>query len=249
MTAAFAPSLPVGGIAQENAADYVAGLPGAQTLLALKPARQFYLAEILAVGLYALVVAAGLNYKTAPIEAPPEEPMELVMEEAAPPPPPPEQVKAPEPKEVAPPPPKAIEPAVAPVEPPKPKPKPIPKPKPVPKVEHKPQPQAARVARTREEAAPARPVPAGASASVIANQIYGCLARAGANLYPDLQRPRSGTVAYRASISASGSVSYSWSSSGNSAFDSAAQRAGARCGGVQAPGRPAAVSGAITFRS
>ncbi len=188
MTAAFAPSLPVGGIAQENAADYVAGLPGAQTLLALKPARQFYLAEILAVGLYALVVAAGLNYKTAPIEAPPEEPMELVMEEAAPPPPPPEQVKAPEPKEVAPPPPKAIEPAVAPVEPPKPKPKPIPKPKPVPKVEHKPQPQAARVARTREEAAPARPVPAGASASVIANQIHGCLARAGANLYPDFAK-------------------------------------------------------------
>jgi outer membrane biosynthesis protein TonB len=168
-------------------------------------------------------------------------------------------VKQPEPEpEPPPPPPEAVAPPVAPVKPPpppkpkveKPKPKPVPKVehKPAPQVERKPQPAPARVARSREEAAPARPVPAGASPSVIANQLHGCLMRAGASLYPESQRPRAGHVGYRANISASGSVSYSWSSSGNPAFDAAAQRAGARCGSVQAPGRPAALSGAINFR-
>ena len=252
MTAAFAPALPAGDIASE-----ISDPPGAQNLLMLKPARQFYLAEIAAVGLYALIIASGLYYQSKPIEAPPEEPLELVLAPAEPPPeeppPPPEEVRAPEPP---PPPPEAVAPPVAPIEPPKkieppkPKPKPVPKVehKPIPKVEHKPQPQPARVARVREEAAPARPVPAGASASVIANQLHGCLARAGASLYPESQKPRSAHVGYRALISASGSVSFSWSSSGNPAFDAAAQRAGARCGSVEAPGRPAALSGAINFR-
>lgn len=254
MTAAFASALSAGDIAPNAPA-----LPGAQNLLVLKPARKFYLAECAAVALYALIVAAGLSYKAKPIEAPPEEPIELVLAPADPPPepeppPPPEEVKPPEP-EPPPPPPEAVAPPVAPVAPPKvappkPAPKPIPKPapKPVAKVERKPQPAAARVAPRREEAAPARPVPAGASASFIANQLHGCLARAGASFYPDSQKPRSGRVGYRASISASGSVSYSWSSSGNPAFDAAAQRAGARCGHVEAPGRPAALSGSISFR-
>ncbi|PPQ29528.1 hypothetical protein CCR94_15150 [Rhodoblastus sphagnicola] len=251
MTAAFASALPADDIAQTTP------FSGAQHLLVIKPARQFYLAEIAAVGLYALIVAAGLYYQSRPIEAPPEQPLELVLAPAEPPleepPPPPEEVKPPEP-ETLPPPPEAVAPPVAPVEPPKKIEKPKPKPKPVPKVEHKPvvkvapKPAPARVAARREEAAPARPVPAGASASVIANQLHGCLARAGASLYPESQKPRSGHVGYRANISAGGSVSFSWSSSGNPAFDAAAQRAGARCGSVQAPGRPAALSGAISFR-
>jgi protein TonB len=260
MTAAFAPALPAG----DTPLDGGASSPGTQILLTLKPARQFYLAEIAAVAIYALIIAAGLNYKSKPIEAPPEEPLELVLAPAEPPPeppPPPPDVKQPEPEPPPPPPPpEAVTPPVAPVEPPpppkpkleKPKPKPIPKPapkvverKPAPKVEAKPRAQPRRAVA----AAPARPVPAGASASVIANQLHGCLLRAGANLYPESQRPRSATVGYRASISASGSVSFSWSSSGNSAFDSAARQAGSRCSSVQAPGRPAALSGSISFRS
>jgi outer membrane biosynthesis protein TonB len=247
MTAAFAPALSADDTSSDPA------LVGAQNLLVLRPARQFYLAEIVAVAAYALIIAAGLAYKPKPIEAPPEEPLELVLAPAEPPPeepPPPPEVTPPEP-EPPPPPPEAVAPPVAPIEPPKivppkPKPKPIPKvEKPQPKVERKPAP---RVAPTRQEAAPEKPVPAGASASVIANQLHGCLARAGASLYPESQKPRSGHVGYRANISAGGSVSYSWSSSGNPAFDAAAQRAGARCGSVQAPGRPAALSGAINFR-
>jgi protein TonB len=260
MTAAFAPALPAGDILIDRGAS----TPGVQNLLILKPARQFYIAEILAVGIYALIIAGGLNYKSKPIEAPPEEPMELVLapaEEPPPPPPPKEEIKQPEPEEPPPPPPEAVAPPVAPVAPPpppkpkleKPKPKPVPKPAPVAKVEHKPAPKVEakpRVAPTHAiAAAPARPVPTGATASVIANQLHGCLMRAGASLYPESQRPRSASVGYRASISASGSVSFSWSSSGNPAFDSAAQRAGSRCGSVQAPGRPAALSGSISFRS
>ncbi|RAI17827.1 outer membrane transport energization protein TonB [Rhodoblastus acidophilus] len=253
MTAALAPHPSV-----DDAADSQTPLPGAQCLLQIQPARQHYLAEIAAVALYALIVAAGLTYKASPVEAPQEQPLELVLAPAEPPPeeppPPPEEVKPPEP-EPPPPPPEAVAPPVAPVAPPKKVELPKPKPKPAPKVEHKPvakverKPQpAARVAPRREEAAPAQPVPAGASASVIANQLHGCLARAGASLYPESQKPRSGHVGYRALISASGSVSFSWSSSGNPAFDAAAQRAGARCGHVEAPGRPAALSGAINFR-
>ncbi|MCW2318675.1 protein TonB [Rhodoblastus acidophilus] len=224
-------------------------LPGAQILLVAKPDRRFYLAEIAAVSLYTLVLGGALYYQSKPIDAPTEQPLELVL---APAEPPPEEPPPPPPEpEPPPPPPEAVAPPVAPVAPPPKIEKPKPKPKPVPKVEHKPAPKpqpAARMAARREEAAPAAPVPAGATASVIANQLHGCLARAGASLYPASQKPLSGHVGYRALISASGSVSFNWSSSGNPAFDAAAQRAGARCGQVEAPGRPAALSGAIAFR-
>jgi len=255
MTAAFAPTV-------ADLSDSPLSAPhGAQNLLTLKPARQFYLAEAAAIALYALALSAGLNYKSHPVEAPPEDPIELVMEPAVapepPPPPPPPELAQPQPEEIIPPPPAAIEPAVAPVEPEKPKPIVKPKPKPLPKaaakpqpvherVEHKPQAQPQQAART-QAAAPAKPVPAGATASAIANQIHGCLARAGAALYPENQKPRAAHVGYHASISPSGSVSYSWSSSGNPAFDSAAQRAASRCGHVDAPGHPASFSGAINF--
>jgi protein TonB len=252
MTAAFAPSDAEAPTPQSSAPS------GAQNLLALKPARQFYLAEAAAVALYALALSAGLHYKTQPVEAPPEEPIELVMvpsEPEPPPPPPPPEIVPPQPEEL-PPPPAAIEPPVAPVEPIKPK--PIIKPKPVPKVQPKPQPVHERVeakpqpahqpvARAPAAAAPAKPVPAGATASAIANQIHGCLSRAGAALYPENQKPRSAHVSYHASISPSGSVSYSWGSSGNPAFDSAAQRAASRCGHVDSPGHAATFSGVINF--
>ncbi len=254
MTVAFAPGyLPGSGAARDAVAS---ALPGVQNLLTLKRARQLYLAEAGAVAIYALVLFGALSYTTKPQEAPPEEPMELVMETPpAPPvepPKPPEAVKPPPPvEEPPPPPPQAVEPAVAPVKPPPPKPVVKVKPKPAPKPVAKPQPERV-VERPRPAiAAPvhAPPAPAGATTSVIVNQIHSCLARAGANLYPESQRPRSATVSYRANISATGSVSYSWGSSGNPAFDSAAQRAGSRCGSVQAPGRPAAASGSISFRS
>jgi protein TonB len=260
MTAAFAPSV------ADVSAPHPSTPSGAQNLLTLKPARQFYLAEALAVVLYALALWAGLYYKAPPIEVPPEEPIELVMEPAAEPPPPPPlpEVVPPQPEEPPPPPPAAIEPPVAPVEPIKPKPivkvqpkippKIQPKPQPVherveraERVEHKPQAAPQHAVARPQAAAPARPVPAGASASAIANQIHGCLARAGAALYPENQKPRSAHVSYHASISASGSVSYGWGSSGNPAFDSAAQRAASRCGHVDAPGHPATFSGAINF--
>jgi protein TonB len=258
MTAAFAPTV-------ADLSDRPLSAPsGAQNLLTLKPARQFYLAEAAAIALYALALSAGLHYKSYPVAAPPEDPIELVMEPAVapeqPPPPPPPELAQPQPEEIMPPPPEAIEPAVAPVEPAKPKPivKPKPKllpnaaPKPQPvheraeRVEHKPQAQQQQAARA-QATAPAKPVPEGATASAIANQIHGCLARAGAALYPENQKPRAAHVGYHASISASGSVSYSWSPSGNPAFDSAAQRAASRCGHVDAPGHPASFSGAINF--
>jgi type IV secretory pathway VirB10-like protein len=216
-------------------------LAGAQTLLTLKPARQNYLAEALAVGLYALILAGALTYTTHPQEAPAEEPMELVMEPVAPPPPPPEpEVKPPPPEELAPPPPpEAVAPPVAPVEPPKPKPiprvEPKPKPKPVPKVE-----RAIPVAP--------KPVPPGATVSAIGNQIHMRLARAAANAYPESQKPRSARITYRVLLDASGHVtSYTISPSGNAAFDGVAQRLGGRIGTVDAPGKPAAFSGVLVF--
>jgi periplasmic protein TonB len=252
MTAAFAPALPSGPTLSAAGAALPRG--GTQNLLSLRPGRQFYLAEAAAIAIYALILSAGLNYTTKPQEAPEEQPMELVME--APPPPveevkPPEAVEPPPPViDEPPPPPIAETPAVAPVEPPPPpKPKPIHKdpPKPKPVVQQRPAAAVGKPQQYPAAAAPAKPVPVGATASAIANQIHGCLARAGASLYPESQKPRSAHVAYRANISPTGAVSYSWSSSGNPAFDSAAQRAAGRCGHVEAPGRPAALSGAINF--
>ncbi|MDR3461668.1 MAG: energy transducer TonB [Beijerinckiaceae bacterium] len=256
MTAALAAAyLDVPDI-QKSSAERVLG--GAQNLLTLKKARQNYLAEGAAVIVYGLVLFGLLTYTTKPQEAPAEEPMELVMlppppapvEE--PKPPEPEAVKPPEPLPVEPPPPpppEAVEPAVAPVPPPPPpppKPEPVakPKPKPVPVV--KPHP----VAPPRPAAAVApRPAPPpGATASAIANQIHMRLARAAADAYPESQKPRSAHISYRVQIDASGHVtSFSITPSGNAAFDSVASRLGGRIGTVEAPGRPAALSGSFTF--
>lgn len=255
MTAAFAPAYLAGPTTQES--QNGPKLLGAQTLLTLKRARQNYFAETAAVALYVAILAGALTYTTKPQPAPAEEPMELVME--APPPPPVEEPKPPEPEAVQPPPveeppppPAAVEPPVAPVKPPEP-PKPVVKPKPVakipPKVVAKPQPQQAR-SSAPAAAVPARaaPVPAGATASAIANQIHARLMRAAANAYPESQKPRSAHISYRVLIDASGHVtSFSITPSGNAAFDSAAQRLGGRIGTVDAPGHPAALSGSFTF--
>ncbi|WP_374545584.1 energy transducer TonB [Rhodoblastus sp.] len=258
MTAAFASAL--GDDSARPEFEIGKALSGAQNLLTLRPARQFYLAEAAAVALYALILAAGLNYTTRPQEAPEEQPMELVMETPPPPaveepkppapvvppqpdaPPPPQAEAQPEP---LPPPPAAVEPPVAPVKPPPPPPKPAAKPKPKP-VAQKPAPAPARPAA----AAPARavPVPAGATPSAIANQIHARLARAAANAYPESQKPRSARISYRVMVDASGHVtSFSITPSGNAAFDSVASRLGGRIGTVDPPGRPAALSGVINF--
>jgi outer membrane biosynthesis protein TonB len=253
MTAAFAPTLSARSAVPLT--ESLSASSGAQNLLTLKSARQNYIAEAVAVGVYALILAAALTYSTTPQQAPAEEPMELVME-APPPvveepkPPEPEAIKPPEPEveEPPPPPPAAIEPAVAPVEPPKviEPPKPKPKPKPVAKpVEHKapatPRPVAAAPVR-------AAPVPAGATPSAIANQIHMRLARAAANAYPESQKPRSARISYRVMVDASGHItSFSITPSGNPAFDGVASRLGGRIGTVDPPGRPAALSGVINF--
>jgi outer membrane biosynthesis protein TonB len=246
MTAAFAPTLSARSAVPLT--ESLSAPSGAQNLLTLKNVRQNYIAEAVAVGVYALILAAALTYSTTPQQAPAEEPMELVME-APPPaveepkPPEPEAVKPPEPEvEEPPPPPAAIEPAVAPVEPPKPKPKPKPVAKPV---EHKapatPRPVAAAPVR-------AAPAPAGATPSAIANQIHMRLARAAANAYPESQKPRSARISYRVMVDASGHItSFSITPSGNPAFDGVASRLGGRIGTVDPPGRPAALSGVINF--
>jgi periplasmic protein TonB len=228
-------------------------------LLTLKSARQNYFAEAVAVGVYALILAAALNYQAKPVVAPPEEPLELVMEAPPPPveepkPPEPEAVKPPEPEVEEPPPPPAVEKAVAPIEPPKPRPilKPIPKPvvQHIPKPVEKAQPRPAAEHRVAAVAAPVRaaPIPAGATPSAIANQIHARLMRAAANAYPESQKPRSARISYRVSVDASGHVtSFSITPSGNAAFDSVASRLGGRIGTVDAPGRAAALSGVINF--
>ncbi len=72
--------------------------------------------------------------------------------------------------------------------------------------------------------------------------------RAAANAYPESQAPRTAHISYRATFSASGSLtSYSISGSGNGAFDAVAQRLGSRCGSVPAPGKPVSLSGSLTF--
>jgi outer membrane biosynthesis protein TonB len=254
MTSAFAPAILADSPASPKGA--LSALGGAQNLLTLKRARQHYLAEAAAIAVYALILAAALNYKVQPVVAPPEEPMELVMEAPPPPieepkPPEPQAVTPPEPQVEEPPPPPVAEQAVAPIEPPKPKPipKPIVKkiPKPVEKVEPRPVSEH-RVAVAVAAPVRAAPVPAGATPSAIANQIHARLMRAAANSYPESQKPRSAHISYRVSVDASGHVtSFSITPSGNAAFDSVAQRLGGRIGTVDAPGRAAALSGVINF--
>jgi outer membrane biosynthesis protein TonB len=252
MTSAFAPAILGDSVLSDKGAHGAPG--GAQNLLTLKTSRQHYLAEIAAVGVYALILAAALNYQAKPVIAPPEEPMELVMEAPPPPveelkPPEPEVAPPPEPEVVEPPPPPVAEKAVAPIEPPKPKPIPKPVVKPVPKPVVKAQPKPAE--RRPVVAAPVRaapPPPPGATPSAIANQIHARLMRAAANAYPESQKPRSARISYRVSVDASGHVtSFSITPSGNAAFDSVASRLGGRIGTVDAPGRAAALSGVINF--
>jgi len=237
-------------------------LGGAQSLLALKKARQNYLAEGAAVAAYALVLFGLLTYTSKPQDAPAEQPMELVMLPAPPPPveepkpPEPEAQKPPEPlpEELPPPPPPpaAVEPAVAPVQPPPPppppKPEPVAKPKPKPVAVVKPRPVAAPQHPAAETAVPRTAPPPGATSSAIANQIHARLARAAADAYPESQKPRSAHISYRVQIDASGHVtSFTITPSGNAAFDSVSSRLGGRIGTVEAPGRPAALSGSFTF--
>lgn len=258
MTAAFASAVSAGPAISEF--EVAKGPSGAQGLLTLRPGRQNYIAEAVAVALYALILAAGLNYTTKPQPAPDEQPMELVMETPPPPaveePKPPEPIVPPQPEppppvaeEPPPPPPVAEEPPVAPVKPPPPKPEPKPAVKPKPVV--KPQPVAQKPAPAKPvAAAPAHAAapPAGATPSAIANQIHARLARAAANAYPESQKPRSARIAYRVLVDASGHVtSFSITPSGNAAFDSVASRLGGRIGTVDPPGRAAALSGVINF--
>ncbi|MFY9834404.1 MAG: energy transducer TonB, partial [Methylocystis sp.] len=77
---------------------------------------------------------------------------------------------------------------------------------------------------------------------------HACMQRAAANAYPESQAPRTAHISYHATFGASGSLtSYSISGSGNAAFDAVAQRLGARCGSVPAPGKPVSLSGSLTF--
>jgi outer membrane biosynthesis protein TonB len=255
MTSAFAPAILAGSAQPEKGP--LAALGGAQNLLSLKRGRQHYLAEAAAVGVYALILVAAATYQATPQAAPPEEPMELVMEAPPPPieepkPPEPEAAKPPEPQVEEPPPPPTVEKAVAPIEPPKPKPivKPVVKPAPKPKPVVQAPAQKTAAAPRAVAAAPVRavPVPAGATPSAIANQIHMRLMRAAANAYPESQKPRSAHISYRVMVDASGHVtSFSITPSGNAAFDSVASRLGSRIGTVDAPGRAAALSGVINF--
>jgi hypothetical protein len=231
---------------------------GAQTLLHSKPPQPNYPAQAGAALAYALLlgVIVTLSYRTA--EAPIEEqqvielaPMPVEEETLEDTLPPPEELELPEP-----PPPPVIDP-VAPVE--EVKPKPIQKPKVEKKIERPPTPRRAPSAAAPTRSGPAAPAgtapavrapaaPPGATASAIANHFHACMQRAAANAYPESQAPRTARIAYRATFSATGSLtSYSISPSGNGAFDAVANRLGGRCGSVPAPGKPVSLSGGLTF--
>jgi periplasmic protein TonB len=229
---------------------------GAHSLLHLPAPPPHHSARIGAVVLYLALIAAILTVGFRANEAPVEE-LQVVelaplpSEEESQPediPPPPETMQL---DELPPPP--ALQP-IAPVEQ-----KPIEKPKPLKKVEKPVEHKPAHEARpssdksTRHEhaehsgataqgaATEAKP---GATMSAAANALHACLQRAAASI----DAPRSGRVSYHASISASGSVtSFSISSSGNAALDAIANRIGARCTSVPAPGRPGSLSGGISF--
>lgn len=233
---------------------------GAQSLLAPQRARPSYGAQAVAIGLYALALAAAVTYTTTPKAPTEEDALELVMLPSAVPelpidePPPPVAEETPpeeETQELAPP--VAEEPPVAPVVP-KPQPKPKPKPK---QVEHtkpveKPHPAQQAVA-TQPRAAPPVKVPPNAVPSGYFNQVSSRVARAAQSTRPAaaLARHEFGRVGYRIVISPSGSVvSVSVSSSGHAELDAAARQALARAAPFPAFGgtRPVAVSGGIQYR-
>ncbi|MFY9655806.1 MAG: hypothetical protein WAK01_04340 [Methylocystis sp.] len=232
---------------------------GAHSLLHLPAPPQHHVARISAVVVYLALIAAILTVGFHANDAPVEE-LQVVelaplpSEEETPPediPPPPETMQL---DELPPPP--ALQP-IAPVEQ-----KPVEKPKPMKKVEkpveHKPaheaRPASDKPARHEHaERSPAGATPShapaseakpGATMSAAANALHSCLQRAASSI----DAPRSGHVSYHASISASGSVtSFSISSSGNAALDAIANRIGARCVSVPAPGRAGTLSGGISF--
>lgn len=220
---------------------------GAQSLLQSTPARPHYPAQVGAVLLYAIILGAlvTLTFRTAEKIAEEEQVIELAPMPVQEEPPPQDELPPPETMEIPelPPPPAVIDP-VAPVEE---KPKPPPQPA-KPKTEKvAPKPNAApRTTGAPAVAAPA--APPGAAASAIANHFHACMQRAAANAYPESQAPRTARIAYRATFSASGQMTaYSITPSGNGAFDAVANRLGGRCGSVPSPGKPVALSGALTF--
>ncbi|WP_457798197.1 energy transducer TonB [Methylocystis sp. S23] len=257
MSSAAAPSFEAADAVDE----YVFDPHGAQSLLQSGSQKPNYPAQIGAIAVYALLLGGvvTLSFKTA--EAPVEEQQVIELApmpvEEPPPedtPPPLEELTLPDP-----PPPPLMDP-IAPVEEMKPAPKP--EKKPIPKVEKKvetpakpradakPAPTARpnAAARTDAPAVRAPAAPPGATPSAIANHFHACMQRAAANAYPESQAPRTAHVGYRASFSATGSLtSFSVSSSGNGAFDAVANRLGSRCGSVPAPGKPVSLSGSITF--
>ncbi|ARN80469.1 hypothetical protein [Methylocystis bryophila] len=235
---------------------------GAQSLLRIPAPPPNHFARVGAIVAYLAMLAAFLTVGFRANEAPVEE-LQVVelaplpAEEEAPPedvPPPPETMTL----DDLPPPP-ALQP-IAPIEQ-----KPIEKPKPLKKVEKVEKPRERKPAPAHEarpnhersrdhenaERKPAAVGPRtvseakpGATMSQAANALHSCLQRAASNI----DAPRSGRVTYHASISASGSVtSFSISSSGNAALDGIANRIGARCSSVPAPGKPGSLSGAISF--
>ena len=223
---------------------------GAQSLLSGKPPKQHYTAQGVALALYALLIGAAVTtaFKPAAVVTEEEQTVELApMPVAEEPPPPPDQAPIEQPQvDDTPPPPMALDP-IAPIEEVKPAPRPVEK---VEKKVEKPverKPAAAPRAAAPAVRAPAAP-PAGAQVSAIANHFHACMQHAAANAYPESQAPRTAHISYHATFGPTGSLtSYSISGSGNAAFDAVAQRLGARCGSVPAPGKPVSLSGSLTF--
>jgi len=220
---------------------------GAQSLLSGKPPRQHYSAQGVALALYALLIgwAVTTTFKPAAVVTEEEQTVELAPMPVAEEPPPPDQAPIEQPQiDDTPPPPLALDP-IAPVEEVKPVPRPVEKTdkkvdKPVERT------QAPRIAAPAVRA-PAAPPP-GVQVSAIANNFHACMQRAAAHAYPESQAPRTAHISYRATFSASGSLtSYSISGSGNAAFDAVAQRLGSHCGSVPSPGKPVSLSGSLTF--
>ena len=222
---------------------------GAQSLLSAKPPKRHYTAQGIALALYALLLGAALTtaLKPAQVVTEEEQTVELAPAPVAEEPPPRRPTKRQSnSREVddAPPPPMALDP-IAPIEEVKPAPKPIEK---VEKKVEKPVERKQAAAPRAVPAARAPAAPPGAQVSEIANHFHACMQRAAANAYPESQAPRTAHISYHATFGASGSLtSYSISGSGNAAFDAVAQRLGARCGSVPAPGKPVSLSGSLTF--
>lgn len=225
---------------------------GAQSLLHLAPPPPNYPARVGAIVVYlallGLFVTVGFKTADTPIEEQPVVELAPIPVEEPPPedtPPPPEAMDIPDL-----PPPPAFDP-IAPVD----DVKPVEKPKPQPKIEKlkpraetppareaKPAKGAPKPAAVPAARAPA--APAGATISEAANHYHACLQRAAASMEP----PVGGRVTYHATVSATGAItSFSITSSSNPSLASLAQRLGARCGSVPAPGRAGSLTGGISF--